>query len=95
MPGSDNKNVRFRSQDVRVSVNNPARLIFENDVSSCDVQIIDVSQDGFRIKAPRPLEYPLDATLRIDREGDFPVQVRWSRRGEAGGIFLEGPPRLD
>jgi glycosyltransferase involved in cell wall biosynthesis len=35
------------------------------------------------------------AKLNLDRYGEFRIEIRWANGHEAGGVFLDPPPRLD
>lgn len=50
--------------------------------------IIDVSQEGFRIKIAQVLAPGSDYVLHLDHEAHR-VEIRWASPGEAGGLFLE------
>ena len=84
---------RLRSYSPRVDVNEDGRLIDESG-HSYNVLLVDISREGFRIKCDGTSVRPGTATLRVERYGDMPVEVRWTRRKEAGGIFLDRAPEI-
>jgi hypothetical protein len=72
----------------RVDLRRPAVLI-DSDGRETDVTILDVSSGGFRLEAldaPRIGDF---VTLRVERDHQFPAQIRWALGIEAGGVFLE------
>ena len=77
----------MRKRAPRVDVSRPAVMI-DSDGRETGVLILDVSSGGFRLKfeeAPRIGEF---ITLRVDRQEEFPAQIRWVLGSEAGGVFL-------
>lgn len=71
----------------RLDLRRPAVLI-DSDGVATDVVILDVSSGGFRIEVPDPPMIGEHATLRVERNEGFPVQIRWALGKEAGGVFL-------
>jgi hypothetical protein len=71
----------------RIDVRRPAVLI-NSDGAEFDVTILDVSNGGFRLEVmenPRTGEM---VTLRVERDEEYPAQIRWVLGSEAGGVFL-------
>ena len=87
------QSVKFRSYRPRIDVHEEARLI-DGRGAVYDVVLADISREGFRIKYDGAAVAPGRATLRVERYGDMPVEVRWIRGEEAGGIFLDGAPEI-
>ena len=81
--------------DVRVSLQEEAKLILDGD-REVDIVIVDVSHNGFRIRSNDPIRTSsAGAKLNLDRYGEFRIEIRWANGHEAGGVFLDPPPRLD
>jgi hypothetical protein len=94
MPADEeSRPVRFRSYSPRVEVHEDARLISASG-ESCEVILADISREGFRIKYDGCSVRPGTATLRVQRYGDMPIEVRWIRGKEAGGVFLDSAPEI-
>lgn len=85
--------VRFRSYSPRIDVNEEAQLIDESGAIHI-VTLADISREGFRVKGDGARLRTGPAMLRVERYGDMPVEVRWSRGREAGGIFLDSAPEI-
>ena len=88
-----NPPVRFRSYSPRIEVNEEAQLVDESGTVH-DIILADVSREGFRVKGDGAGLRTGPAMLRVARYGDMPVEVRWSRGREAGGIFLDAAPEI-
>lgn len=71
----------------RLDLRRPAVLI-DSDGVATDVLILDVSSGGFRIEVAEPPRIGEQATLRVERSEEFPVEIRWALGKEAGGVFL-------
>ena len=65
-----------------------AALLVDSDGGELEVQVLDLSSGGFRLRAPEALVAGERGTLRVSRYGDFPVQILWVVGCEAGGRFL-------
>jgi hypothetical protein len=93
MPDDERRPIRFRSYSPRIDVHEDARLL-DGGGQSYDVVLVDISREGFRIKCDGHRVAPGPATLRVERYGDMPVEIRWIRGKEAGGIFLDSAPEF-
>jgi hypothetical protein len=75
-----------RSPRVHTSL---AAVLVDSDGGELDVQIVDLSSGGFRLRTTEPLVVGEDVRIRVSRYGDFAAQVQWVEGYEAGGKFLE------
>ncbi len=82
-----------RSSTPRIALHQAAQLV-ERGGMTIDVVVTDISKDGFHLTADVPLPLADHVHLRIARYGDFPVQIRWTREEEAGGVFLGRSPDI-
>jgi hypothetical protein len=82
-----------RHYSPRIDVHEEVRLIDGNGTIH-DVILADISREGFRVKYAGAAPPPGIARLRGGRYADVPIEVRWIRGGEAGGVFLEQAPDL-
>ncbi len=64
-------------------------MLVDSDGGELAVEVIDLSSDGFRLRAGERLETGEQVRLRVPRYGDFPAQIQWAEGHEAGGRFLE------
>jgi hypothetical protein len=87
------RSIRFRSYSPRIEVHEDARLI-DAAGKTFHVVLADISREGFRIKHDGAAVRPGPATLQVERYGDMPVEVKWVRAREAGGIFLDDAPDI-
>jgi hypothetical protein len=78
----------YEPRAFRLAINHPAVLV-RADGAESSVTITEVSQTGFRLKAP---QVPRAGERVIFRgaSGDVPAEVRWAFGDAAGGMFL--PP---
>jgi hypothetical protein len=84
----------FRASTPRIDLHEPAELVTGNG-HAIPVVIVDTSLEGFRIRSDRVLPSSIrSAKLRVRRYGDFAIELRWSRGKDAGGVFLEPPPKV-
>lgn len=72
----------------RIAVEHRAVLV-RADGAKSDVVVTDISKAGFRLKVTDTPNIGEHVSLRVERYGDFPAQIRWALGGEAGGVFLE------
>lgn len=93
MADEERQPIRFRSYSPRVDVNEEAQLIDESGAIHT-VTLADVSREGFRVKGDGSGLRTGPAMLRVERYGDMPIEIRWSRGREAGGIFLDSAPEI-
>lgn len=71
----------------RIAVDQPAILEHASgEQLACTV--IDVSQEGFRLKVPRVLAPGADYTLHLADEAHR-IEIRWAAPNEVGGLFIE------
>lgn len=52
-------------------------------------RVVNVSSDGFRLRAERPLEQGWEVTLEMQYAEPVKGVVRWVAGFDAGGVFLE------
>jgi len=75
-----------RSPRVQTSL---AAVLVDSDGGELPVEVIDLSNGGFRLRTTEPLIAGEEVSLRVSRYGDFSAQVQWVEGYEAGGRFLE------
>jgi len=80
----------YTDRDTRVQVRCKGKAI-ELDGCELDVEITEVSRDGFRLMSNAKFDPGAEIWLSIANSSFPPVHamVRWTRGDEAGGIFLE------
>jgi hypothetical protein len=66
-------------------------VLVRADGAESSVTITNVSQRGFRLKAPEVLSAGERVIFR-GALGDVPGEVRWALGNDAGGIFLQPGP---
>jgi hypothetical protein len=71
----------------RIDLQRPPVLI-NSDGVELDVTILDVSNGGFRLGVLERVRIFQTVTLRVERDEQYPAQIRWVLGGEAGGVFL-------
>jgi len=71
----------------RIDLRRPAVLI-NSDGVELDVTILDVSNGGFRLEVLESVHIGEMVTLRVERDEQYPAQIRWVLGSEAGGVFL-------
>lgn len=72
----------------RVQTAIPAVLV-DAGGGELEVEVTDLSSGGFRLRASWTLTVGAQVRLRVERYGDFPVEIVWVNGLEAGGRFLE------
>ena len=77
-----------KRQERRVDLNRPA-VLRNSDATETGVVILDVSGGGFRLRVEEALRVGEFVTLRVERDEEFPAQIRWVLGSEAGGVFLD------
>jgi hypothetical protein len=92
-PSRGEKRLRFRSSAPRIPIRELAQLV-DPDGGACEVVLIDISSEGFRLRSGGALVIGQQAVLRVHRYGDYPVEIVWTRGLEAGGVFLEHGPEI-
>ena len=71
----------------RIDLRRPAVLI-NSDGDAMRVTVLDVSSGGFRLEVPESPKIGEMVTLKVERQAEFPAQIRWVLGNEAGGVFL-------
>jgi hypothetical protein len=71
----------------RIDLRRPAVLI-NSDGDAMQVTVLDVSSGGFRLEVPESPKIGEIVALKVEREAEFPAQIRWVLGNEAGGVFL-------
>ena len=77
----------FNKRAPRIDLRRPAVLINSDGVAS-KVTVLDVSSGGFRLEVEESPRIGEHVTLRDERGGEIPAQIRWALGNEAGGVFL-------
>lgn len=72
----------------RVTLSLQAVLV-DSDGGELPIEILNLSKDGFRVRAGEPLLLGEKIHLRVSRYGDFAAVIQWVQGYEAGGEFLE------
>lgn len=72
----------------RIAVDEAARL-HPNDWCSLEVQVIDVSECGFRARCDARVPVGSRVTLEVPGLGPAEAQVSWRRHDEIGARFIE------
>lgn len=72
----------------RVQTSLEATLV-NSDGDELSVKVTNLSSNGFRLSATKPLTAGTNVSLRVVNYGDFPAHVRWVKGCEAGGTFRE------
>src|SRR2546423_13486934 len=71
----------------RIDLRRPAVLI-NSDGVEFDVTILDVSNGGFRLEMLESVRIGEMGALRVERDEEYPAQIRWVLGSEAGGGVL-------
>jgi hypothetical protein len=74
--------------DRRVQLNCDA-VVTESDGCTLDVTIVDVSQNGFRLRSVAELEIGSTVLLQMPESRPVRCEIRWSCGHEAGGVFVD------
>lgn len=82
-----------RGSTPRVTLDQPAKLVGLLG-RTIDVVLVDVSRDGFRVRADGPISGE-QSFLRVGRHGDQRIELKWTRGHEAGGVFLDRASSVD
>lgn len=66
-------------------------VLTETDGCELDVEILDVSRDGFRLTSTGKLDPGQEIWLAVSNSGLAPLRglVKWTCGDEAGGVFLD------
>lgn len=59
------------------------------------VVVIDLSSGGFRVLSDQQLLPGEHVRLRVGRNAEYPAQIEWATRREAGGRFLNRIQLMD
>lgn len=80
----------YTERDKRIDVRYRAVAI-ETDGCTLDVEIKDVSRDGFRLVSASKLDPGQEIWLAISNSNLAPLRglIKWTRGEEAGGVFLD------
>lgn len=76
------------SRSPRVTTAIGATLV-DSDGGKIQVEIVDLSGSGFKIRGDGSLTPGEQVTLRVAKYGDHLARIQWVRGLEAGGKFLE------
>lgn len=71
----------------RIALTQPA-TVEDGDGRTYPCTVIDVSQEGFRLKIAQVLAPGSGYVLHLGDEAHR-IEIRWATPGEAGGLFLE------
>jgi hypothetical protein len=77
----------FNKRAPRIDLRRPAILV-DSTGRERDVNILDVSGGGFRLRISEGLRIGEFVTIKVDRGSSFEAQIRWVVGNEAGGMFL-------
>lgn len=72
----------------RIAVDEAARL-HPNEWCSLEVQVIDISEFGFRARCEAMILVGSGVTLEVPGVGPVEAQVSWRREGEIGAKFID------
>jgi hypothetical protein len=80
----------YTEREPRIDVRYRAVLI-ETDGCELDVEIKDVSRDGFRLASQGKLDPGQEIWLAVSNSSLAPLRglVKWTCGDEAGGVFLD------
>ena len=80
----------YTERDPRIEVRYHA-VVIETDGCELDVEITDVSRDGFRLTSTNQLDPGQEIWLAVSNSSLAPLRglVKWTRGCEAGGVFLD------
>jgi len=68
------------------------KIVFNNNASTIDCIIRDLSSQGARLSVASPVGIPEWFDLRVDRNGAcYPAQVAWRSHDQIGVTFLDFP----
>ena len=74
-----------RSPRVKTAI---AATLLDSDGGEVQVEIIDISGSGFKLRCDGSLTVGERVILRVSKQGDHAAQIQWVRGLEAGGKFL-------
>jgi hypothetical protein len=81
------KGREYRPRAARVDVRYDAMVRF--DCTSVEAMILNVSRNGFRLRAAEELEPGMEVTLEVEKLRPVRGEIRWTCGEESGGVFLE------
>jgi hypothetical protein len=66
-------------------------VVTETDGCELDVEILDVSRDGFRLTSTGKFDAGQEVWLAVSNSGLAPLRglIKWTCGDEAGGVFLD------
>ena len=66
-------------------------VVTETDGCELDVEILDVSRDGFRLSSAGKFDPGQEIWLAVSNSGLAPLHalIKWTCGDEAGGVFLD------
>ena len=73
----------------RIDVKLPA-ILTTSQGHAFNVQVRDLSADGFRLVLEDELIVGEQVMLQVGREPAYRAEIKWALGGEAGGRFLDG-----
>jgi hypothetical protein len=82
-----------RRESQRVEMFQPAELL-THDGRSIDIDFLDLSRDGFKIRHHEDLMVGDMVTITSARGTKVQAQIKWIADQMAGGIFLDPPPEV-
>jgi hypothetical protein len=77
---------QLRSPRIQTSI---AAVLVDSDGGELPIEVIELSNGGFRLRARERPAVGERVRLRVPRYGDFPAEIRWVAGDQAGGRFLE------
>lgn len=83
----------FSNRAPRVDLRRPAVLI-DSDGNETQVTVLDLSARGFRLHVSESPRVAEKVTLRVERDQEFPAEIRWTLGNEAGGVFRAPPTEI-
>lgn len=80
----------YTQRETRIDVRYPA-VVIETDGCELDVEITDVSREGFRLTSTNKLDPGQEIWLAVSNSSLAPIRglIKWTRGNEVGGIFLD------
>ncbi len=82
----DGRGYRPRAARVRIRLD---AVLTEPDGCCIDVVITNLSKDGFRLQSRAELVSGEEVELQVHKRPPVRGRIQWTRRFEAGGVFLE------
>jgi hypothetical protein len=84
------KTAGYAERETRIDVRYPA-VVIETDGCELNVEITDVSRDGFRLTSTNKLDPGQEVWLAVSNSGLAPLRalIKWTCGNEVGGVFLD------